>query len=312
MTRFMTTRWTLIVAARSDDDRAREALTDLCQAYWRPVYAYIRRHGRTPEQAADLTQSFFLHILENRGFERADPARGRFRSFLLTSARNFLANAREHDMTERRGGRSSHVSIDLVDTERHLAGDAADPQYSPEAAFERQWAIQLMERAQRNEDMVKSPTQPLKNFLARLMSSHWTPILVDDLAARALERIEAINLRLEAVDPGRTIRHSDIALYFAYLARATHTKRYERLAETWLERAAAAAESSHLGWGLHGGVAGLAWTMEHVSALLAGEVISTDADDINSDIDEVMVSAVQQRPWLRDYDLRSGLVGVGV
>lgn len=147
MTRFMTTRWTLIVAARSDDERAREALTELCQAYWRPVYAYIRRHGRTPEQAADLTQSFFLHILEHRGFERADPVRGRFRSFLLTSARNFLANAREHDMTERRGGRSSHVSIDLVDTERHLAGDAADPQYSPEAAFERQWAIQLMERA---------------------------------------------------------------------------------------------------------------------------------------------------------------------
>jgi RNA polymerase sigma factor (sigma-70 family) len=143
----MTTRWTLIVRARSDDDRAREALTELCQAYWRPVYAYIRRHGRTPEEAADLTQSFFLHLLEHRGFERADPVRGRFRSYLLTSARNFLANAREHDLTERRGGRSSHVSIDLVDTERQLAGDAADPQYSPEAAFERQWAIRLMERA---------------------------------------------------------------------------------------------------------------------------------------------------------------------
>jgi RNA polymerase sigma factor (sigma-70 family) len=147
MTRFETTRWTLILAARSDDDQARDALSELCQAYWRPVYAYIRRHGRTPEQAADLTQSFFLHLLEHRGFDRADPVRGRFRSYLLTSARNFLANARDHDLSARRGGRVAHESIDLVETERHLALEAAHSQYSPEAAFERQWAVRLMERA---------------------------------------------------------------------------------------------------------------------------------------------------------------------
>jgi DNA-directed RNA polymerase specialized sigma24 family protein len=143
----MTTRWTLIIAARSDDEQAREALTNLCQAYWRPVYAYIRRNGRTPEQAADLTQSFFLHILEHRGFARADPGRGRFRSFLLTSARNFLANAREHDLAERRGGGAPHDPIDLAATERHLALETSDPLASPEAAFERQWAIRIAERA---------------------------------------------------------------------------------------------------------------------------------------------------------------------
>ena len=147
MTRFMTTRWTLIVDARRDDDRAREALSELCQAYWRPVYAYIRRHGHAPELAADLTQSFFLHLLEHRGFERADPARGRFRSYLLTSARNFLANARDRDRTQRRGGRAPHDSIDVVDAERQIVQEELDPQFSPEAAFERHWALRIMERA---------------------------------------------------------------------------------------------------------------------------------------------------------------------
>jgi RNA polymerase sigma-70 factor (ECF subfamily) len=147
MTRFITTRWTLIADVRRDDDRARQAMTELCQTYWRPVYAYVRRHGHTPEQAADLTQSFFLHLLEHRGFERADPLRGRFRSYLLTSARNFLSNERDRSATLRRGGGASFDPIDLVDAERQLAQENVDPQFSPEAAFERQWALRIMERA---------------------------------------------------------------------------------------------------------------------------------------------------------------------
>ena len=147
MTRFSTTRWTLIADVRRDDDRARQAMTELCQTYWRPVYAYVRRHGRTPEEAADLTQSFFLHLLENHGFERADPQRGRFRSYLLTSARNFLSNEHDRSATLRRGGGTSTDPIDLVDVERQLSQENIDPQFSPEAAFERQWALRIMERA---------------------------------------------------------------------------------------------------------------------------------------------------------------------
>jgi RNA polymerase sigma factor (sigma-70 family) len=147
MTRFNTTRWTLIADVRRDDDRARQAMTELCQTYWRPVYAYVRRHGHTPEEAADLTQSFFVHLLEHRGFERADPLRGRFRSYLLTSARNFLSNERERSATLRRGGGASFDPIDVVDAERQLAQENVDPQFSPEAAFERQWAVRIMERA---------------------------------------------------------------------------------------------------------------------------------------------------------------------
>jgi len=144
---FKTTRWTLIAASAGDDSRASAALAELCQIYWRPVYAYIRRRGYSPEESADLTQSFFLALLERGAFARADPSRGRFRAYLLTSTRNFLLNAREHALTLRGGARSHHESIDADVGERALAADPADVETSPEAAFERQWALRVTERA---------------------------------------------------------------------------------------------------------------------------------------------------------------------
>jgi RNA polymerase sigma-70 factor (ECF subfamily) len=144
---FKTTRWTLIAAAGRDDAAADAALAELCQLYWPPVYAFIRRHGHTPEESADLTQSFFLHLLEHRAFARADPARGRFRAYLLTAARNFLVNAHTRGRTLSRGAGARHESIDAVDAERRLALNAADRESSPEAVFERQWAVRVIERA---------------------------------------------------------------------------------------------------------------------------------------------------------------------
>ena len=144
---FRTTRWSLIVAAGGSDAEATDALAELYRAYWRPVYAYVRRHGHAAEEADDLTQAFFLHLLEHRGFERANPARGRFRAYLLTAARNFLSNARAHELTARRGAGTRHESIEAIDAERHLALNAADLESSPEAVFERQWALRVAERA---------------------------------------------------------------------------------------------------------------------------------------------------------------------
>jgi RNA polymerase sigma-70 factor (ECF subfamily) len=145
--RFKTTRWTLIVAAAGGDTIAMDALSELCQIYWRPVYAYIRRHGYAPEESADLTQAFFLALLEHRGFERADPSLGRFRAYLVTSARNFLLNARQRGLSAKRGGGKKHESIDTIDAERYLALNAPDLESSPEAVFERQWALRITERA---------------------------------------------------------------------------------------------------------------------------------------------------------------------
>ena len=144
---FETTRWSLIVAAGGDDTVASDALAELCRVYWRPVYAYVRRHGHAPDQSADLTQAFFLHLLEHRGFERADPSRGRFRAYLVTSARNFLLNARARDVTLRRGAGARHESLDAIEAERYLSLNAGDMESSPEAVFERQWALRVLERA---------------------------------------------------------------------------------------------------------------------------------------------------------------------
>jgi len=144
---FTTTRWSLILAAGGRGEGANDALSELCQVYWRPVYAYVKRHGHAPNDAADLTQAFFLHLLEHDCFERADPARGRFRAFLVTAARNFLSNARDHALTRREGARIPHESIDAIDAERYLALNAGDLESSPEMVFERQWALRVTERA---------------------------------------------------------------------------------------------------------------------------------------------------------------------
>lgn len=144
---FRTTRWSLILAAGGGDEQAKAALAQLCEAYWKPVYVFIRRKGHAPEAAADLTQAFFLHLLEHRGFERADQSRGRFRSYLLTAARNFLVSARLHELTARRGANLQHEAIGVVDAERCPSLSAQDEESSPEVVFERQWALNLTERA---------------------------------------------------------------------------------------------------------------------------------------------------------------------
>jgi hypothetical protein len=92
---FPTTRWTLVVAAGDPHRKdARSALVSLCENYWYPLYAYLRRRGYSPDQAQDLTQEFFVRVLEGRYLDRADPEKGRFRSFILTSLKFFVAGAR--------------------------------------------------------------------------------------------------------------------------------------------------------------------------------------------------------------------------
>src|SRR3954468_24379899 len=104
--RFVTTRWTLVAAATADssDPQRQDALEDLCQTYWPPLYAFLRRRGHTPEDAQDLTQGFFTRLLERRDFRVADPARGRFRSFLLTALQHYAINEHDRVTAAKRGG----------------------------------------------------------------------------------------------------------------------------------------------------------------------------------------------------------------
>lgn len=143
---FDTTRWTVVLHAADDDASGRQALADLCRAYWLPLYIYVRRRGHSEPDAEDLTQGFFADILRREAVKRADRSRGRFRAFLLTALANYLHNAHDHATAARRGGANEILSIDA-----HEAADALeqlkDSTLSPDEAFDRSWALALLDRA---------------------------------------------------------------------------------------------------------------------------------------------------------------------
>jgi RNA polymerase sigma-70 factor (ECF subfamily) len=145
MNRFQTTRWSLIVAAREGDgDRAREALADLCSAYWYPLYAFIRRQGHDAETAQDLVQGFFARLLEKGDLAAVDRHKGRFRSFLMAACSHYLANQADHDRAQKRGGGRVPISIDRLRAEgRYHVEPACN--LTAERLFERQWALALLD-----------------------------------------------------------------------------------------------------------------------------------------------------------------------
>jgi DNA-directed RNA polymerase specialized sigma24 family protein len=143
--RFQTTSWSLVLrAAGQSSTQAHEALAKLCQTYWHPVYSFVRRSGYQPDQAQDLTQGFFLVLLEKNYVGDADRQRGRFRSFLLTSVKHFLANERDRAHALKRGGGQKPISIDVLEAEGWYAPAAVEPT-TPESLFERRWALSLLE-----------------------------------------------------------------------------------------------------------------------------------------------------------------------
>jgi DNA-directed RNA polymerase specialized sigma24 family protein len=143
---FPPTRWTLVIrAGQGDQEGADRALEELCRAYWYPVYAFIRRAGNPPDLAQDLAQDFFVRFLEKRHVAFADPAKGRFRSFLLVSVKRFLIDQAERRSAEKRGG---HIQFTAPEwdgkEERYTAGISTSE--TPESLFEREWAQTLIAR----------------------------------------------------------------------------------------------------------------------------------------------------------------------
>lgn len=136
---FATTRWSLVVAAGDGDDDARAALDQLCRIYRPAVLAYLRSRGHSRSDAEDLTQGFFARFLEKRLHKTAEPARGRFRTYLRTALHHFVANMTEYDNAERRRARPAAGGVDPDS----LCADDAD---RPDRAFERAWALALVQR----------------------------------------------------------------------------------------------------------------------------------------------------------------------
>lgn len=142
---FPTTRWTLVLAASVPDRKeARSALVSLCENYWYPLYAYLRRRGYPADQAQDLTQEFVIRILEGRYLDRADPEKGRFRSFLLTSLKYFVADEQDRQRARKRGG-GAVVSLEFAHGEERYQREPAHDE-TPERIFERRWALALLDR----------------------------------------------------------------------------------------------------------------------------------------------------------------------
>jgi len=142
---FVTTHWSVVFAAgKVESPKAAAALEDLCRAYWKPLYAYVRRQGYDTHEAQDLTQDFFARLLEKQYLELADPARGRFRTFLLTSLKRFLINDWKRSSRQKRGRGQQAFSLD---------GQAEDEDYvfepaegvTPERVYEKRWATTLLE-----------------------------------------------------------------------------------------------------------------------------------------------------------------------
>jgi len=146
---FVATRWTLVLRARSQSPDAHAALAELCEAYYAPVGTFIRATVRDDEAARDLTQEFFARVLAGSAFDRADPGRGRFRSFLLGAVKHFLADARARAAALKRGGGALLVPLEAgTDTSPGL--DVPDPRSADvETAFDRHWAFVLLDRALR-------------------------------------------------------------------------------------------------------------------------------------------------------------------
>lgn len=145
---FATTRWTMVVAAGGQRDGAGgQALAELCQIYWSPLYNYLRRRGYGREQAEDLTQGFFASLLERQGLQSADPARGRFRGFLLTALKRYVINEHERDTAARRGGPVRRLlTLDFDEAERSFARGLGSGD-TPDREYDRKWAALCIDRA---------------------------------------------------------------------------------------------------------------------------------------------------------------------
>ncbi len=147
--RFAPTRWTVVLRARGDSDEGRRALAQLCESYWNPVFRFVRGQGRGDDDARDLTQEFFARLLARGSLENVQPGRGRFRSYLLGAVKHFLADQRDHERREKRGGGLVPESLDGVpghDTAPAL--QVPDPAALPsDGVFDRAWALAVMAQA---------------------------------------------------------------------------------------------------------------------------------------------------------------------
>ena len=188
---FPETQWSMVL--RSDaagDTRAHAALESLCLRYWYPLYTFVRRQGRDHHEAEDSTQEFFARLLSAEGLKRARPERGRFRTFLLSGMRNFLTSEWRRDHAAKRGGGAVPVPLGPADFDERFCHEPADSGLTPEQAFDRSWALGMIDRAvgELRAEYMRSDRGELFDALAPQM---WESSAVDSgTIARHAARLE--------------------------------------------------------------------------------------------------------------------------
>jgi RNA polymerase sigma-70 factor (ECF subfamily) len=144
--RFVTTHWSQVVlAANYHSPDSAQALEKLCRAYWPPLYCYLRRGGRSPHEAEDLTQGFFAQLFERNSLAAASADRGRFRNFLLTALKNFVVNEWRSQHTQKKGGQFQILSLDAQTNEGLYVAEPGD-HLTPEVLYDKHWALTVIER----------------------------------------------------------------------------------------------------------------------------------------------------------------------
>ena len=169
---FVTTHWSAVLrAGQSNTPDADGALEELCRAYWLPLYAFVRRKGHSPEAAQDLTQGFFAKLLQKNYLRTVDPSKGKFRTFLLTALKGYVANDWDRSHAAKRGGFQSIVELDQATAESIIAPQLADAA-SPDILFERQWAVALLEFVMKRleQEYVETGRTKLFQHLARTLT----------------------------------------------------------------------------------------------------------------------------------------------
>jgi len=183
---FCTTHWSVVLAARENSSsQADRALAELCRTYWYPLYAYVRRRGNNPTEAEDLTQGFFARLLEKNYINHVTPGVGRFRSFLLTSLKHYLANEWDRAQTVKRGGGKVVVSLDDQDPEGRYKFEPVN-HTTPEKLFEQRWALTVLERvlSQLRAEFSATEKADLFDDLKRFISTEEPGCSYAEVAAR--------------------------------------------------------------------------------------------------------------------------------
>ncbi len=185
--RFASTQWSLVAAAQQDPATRQRALGHLCQAYWLPVYSFLRRRGHAPADAEDTTQAFFAHLIAGDFLSRPDPAQGRFRGYLVGALRQFVSHERTRALAQKRGGQVTFVDLGGVDAEREFSA-LAQPELDPSEAYELSWAVTVLNHAVRRLEEEQLAAGRAEVFAALRPFLHTPPAAGD--YARAAARLK--------------------------------------------------------------------------------------------------------------------------